>query len=160
MTTLYWITAIVLVLLGLAGTVLPALPGAPLVFAGMLLAAWIDSFQKVGGATLTVLAVLTIISFGVDIGATALGAKSVDASRQALAGAVIGTVIGLFGGLAGLVLGPFIGAALGEFIARRDLLRAGTVGAATTVGLVIGSAAKLALCFCMVGLFITAFLWK
>jgi uncharacterized protein YqgC (DUF456 family) len=119
-----------------------------------------DHFQKVGGITLTVLALLTIASFGVDIAATVLGARHVDASRQALLGAAVGTMIGLFGGLAGLIIGPFVGAAVGEFLAHPDLFRAGRVGAATTLGLAIGAAAKLALCFFMVGLFIIAYLWK
>jgi uncharacterized protein len=160
MEPILWAIAVILILAGIAGTILPALPGAPLVFAGLLLGAWIDGFQKVGGVPLTVLAVLTIISLVADVAAAAFGAKHVDASRQALIGAVLGAVFGLFAGLGGLILGPFIGAAVGEFIARRDLLRAGKVGLGTWIGMVFGAAAKLALCFAMVGIFITAYLWK
>ncbi len=160
MDVIFWIMAVILVLLGIAGTVLPALPGAPLVFLGLLIAAWADNFDKVGGWPLTILALLTIISFGTDIAAAALGAKSADASRQALIGAVAGAFIGLFAGIPGLILGPFFGAAIGEFLSKKDLIRAGEVGFATWIGMVFGVAAKLALCFVMVGLFVTAYLWK
>lgn len=157
---LLWIVAVLLVLLGIAGTVLPALPGAPLVFLGLLIAAWIDNFSKVGGWPLTFLAVLTIVSFGADVIAAAIGAKSVDASPKALLGAAAGVFLGLFAGIPGLILGPFVGAAVGEFISKRNVIRAGEVGFATWVGMVFGVAAKLALCFVMVGLFVTAYIWK
>ncbi|MCU0585943.1 MAG: DUF456 domain-containing protein, partial [Desulfobacterales bacterium] len=112
-TTLAWVLAALLILAGLAGTLLPALPGAPLVFAGLLTAAWADGFQRVGGAVLIVLAGLTALSFLVDLIAASLGAKRAGASRSALIGAAIGTVVGLFFGIAGIVIGPFIGAVAG-----------------------------------------------
>ncbi len=152
--------ASLLVIAGIAGTILPALPGTPLVFLGLLLAAWMDHFQKVGGWTITILAVLTILSLFVDVFAVALGVKRVDASRQAIVGAMLGTFIGLFMGIPGLIFGPLVGAAAGEFIARRDLYRAGQVGLASWLGMLLGSALKLALTFLMVGLFILAYFWK
>lgn len=160
MDTLLWVLAVVFVLAGIAGTVLPALPGTPLVFLGLLLGAWIDQFEKVGGWTLTILAVLTILSFMADLIAVAYGARRVDASRQALAGALIGTVIGLFTGLMGLMIGPFLGAAIGEWAAKGDLVRAGKVGVVSGVALIFGTAAKLTLTFLMVGLFVISYLWK
>jgi hypothetical protein len=158
MTALLWALAVVLVLVGIAGTVLPALPGAPLVFLGLLLAAWIDGFQRVGWLTLALLAALTLASMGVDLVATSLGAKRVGASRQAVIGAAIGTVAGLFFGLPGIVAGPFVGAAAGEYLARRDVIQAGKVGLGTWLGLALGAAAKLALAFAMLGLFLTAYI--
>jgi uncharacterized protein len=160
MDALLWTIAVLLILTGVAGTVLPALPGAPLVFAGLLLGAWIDNFEKVGGLPLTILAILSILSLVTDVAAAAIGAKKVNASRQALLGAALGAVFGLFAGLGGLIFGPFIGAAIGEFVARKDVIRAGHVGFATWVGMIFGVAAKLALCFAMVGIFITAYFWK
>lgn len=154
---LLWILAVILVLVGLAGTVLPALPGAPLVFLGLLLAAWADGFQKVGWFPLTILGILTAGTFAVDFLATSLGAKRVGASYLAIVGAVVGTVAGLFLGIPGLLLGPFIGAVLGEYIARRDLRQAGKVGLGTWLGLVLGTAAKLGLIFLMIGLFVFAY---
>jgi uncharacterized protein YqgC (DUF456 family) len=80
-TFIYYIVAGLLVALGLAGVVLPALPGMPLLFAGLVLAAWADGFQRVGWVMLVVLGVLTLLSFLVDFLATVFGAKRVGASR-------------------------------------------------------------------------------
>ena len=113
MTVLYIIAAI-LVLVGLAGIIVPALPGIPLIFAGMLLAAWTDGFDKVGAWTLAALGVLTLLSVAVDFWATAVGARRVGASRLAIIGAVLGTFAGLFFGPLGLFVGPFAGAMAGE----------------------------------------------
>jgi uncharacterized protein YqgC (DUF456 family) len=154
----WWVAAVLLVVAGVAGTVFPALPGAPLVFAGLLLAAWVDGFQHVGGGTISILVVLTLLSLAVDFVATSLGAKRVGASATAVTGALIGTVVGLFFGVAGLLLGPFVGAVLGELLARRDLAQAGRAGVGTWIGLVLGTAAKLALACAMVGVFLAAYL--
>jgi uncharacterized protein len=157
-TTLAWVLAALLILAGLAGTLLPALPGAPLVFAGLVLAAWAEGFEKVGGTTLVVLAGLTALSFLVDVVAASLGAKRAGASRTALIGAAIGTVVGLFFGIVGIVIGPFIGAVAGEFLSRGSAAGAGRVGVWTWLGFVFGSLVKLVLAFTMVGIFIVAYL--
>jgi uncharacterized protein YqgC (DUF456 family) len=161
-TTVWYVLAAVLVLVGIAGTVLPALPGIPLVFAGLLLAAWAGDFQQVGGVTLGILGLLTLLSFGIDVLATAMGAKRVGASRLALVGAVIGTFAGLALGLVGVFIGPFVGAILGELAHRRALGRedmgaATRVGVGTWVGIIVGTVLKLGLAFAMLGLF--AFAW-
>jgi len=153
-----WALALLLVLAGIAGAVLPALPGAPLVFGGLLLGAWIDGFAKVGWFPLVVIGLLAALTFVVDLGATALGAKRVGASPLALVGAAVGTVAGLFFGFVGVVVGPFVGAALGEYVARRDVRQAGRVGLGTWLGIVLGSAAKIALLLAMVGVFAVAWL--
>lgn len=162
LSTLWYLLAAVLIVVGIAGTILPALPGIPLVFAGMLLAAWAGDFEEVGGLTLTLLGVLTALSFVVDFAATAMGAKRVGASRLALLGAVIGTFAGLALGLVGVFIGPFVGALLGELAHRRALGtehvgHAARVGAGTWVGIVVGTVLKLGLAFAMLGLF--AFAW-
>jgi hypothetical protein len=158
MTVLLRLLVVVLVVVGIAGTVLPALPGVTLVFAGLLLAAWVDGFEKVGWLPLVVLGLLTALSFIVDFAATALGAKRVGATKLAVIGAFVGTVAGFFLGLPGLILGPFVGATVGELISNRDLGRAGKVGLGTWVGMVFGTAAKLALVFSMLGIFAAAWL--
>jgi hypothetical protein len=158
-TALLWLLVALLVLVGLAGAVLPAIPGVPLVFAGLWLGAWIDDYAQVSGWTVGVLGVLTLIALAVDLIATALGAKKVGASRQAIAGAMIGTVAGLFfGGLVGVLVGPFVGAVAGEMIARGNLAKATDVGVATWMGLLFGTLAKLALSLAMVGMFVGAYL--
>lgn len=158
---IYYVLAAVLVLVGLAGTVLPALPGLPLMFAGMLLAAWSGDFQQVGGWMLGLLAALTVLSLAIDFIATALGAKRVGASRLALVGAVIGTFAGLLFGLVGVFVGPFVGALAGELIhgrgaGARKLGQAARVGFGTWLGILLGSVLKLGLAFAMLGLFALA----
>jgi uncharacterized protein len=151
------ILAVVLVVVGVVGTILPALPGAPLVFGGLLLAAWADHFEKVGWFTLTVLAILTILTFVVDFMAASMGAKRVGASWAALVGAALGMIVGLFFSLPGLILGPFVGAVLGEYLQRRDWAQASRVGLGTWLGMLLGIAGKLALIFTMVGIFVLAY---
>lgn len=146
-----------LVLVGLAGTILPALPGTPLVFLGLLVAAWAEGFQKVGWFPLTILALLMILSFVVEIMATSMGAKKVGASWKAMFGAALGTVVGLFFGIPGLLLGPFVGAVLGEYITLKDWRQAGKIGFGAWLGLLVGTAAKIALSFAMVGIFLMAY---
>jgi uncharacterized protein YqgC (DUF456 family) len=158
MNVLLWVIAGALVVAGLVGTVAPALPGPVLIFGGLLLAAWIDGFEKVGWAPLTVLGVLTVLTFVADIVATGTGAKKAGASKQAVIGATIGTIVGIFFGIIGIFVGPFVGAAAGEFLAKRDLVRAGKVGYGTLFGLVLGAAMKIALALAMVGVFVTAYL--
>jgi len=153
MSVLLWVLAVVCVLVGIAGTVLPALPGAPLVLLGLVLAAWADGFQKVGWIPLCVIGVLALLSLAVDFAATSLGAKRVGASWMAVAGAAIGTIVGLFFGLPGLILGPFVGAVLGEYLARRNRDQALKAGFGTWIGIVIGAAGKLVLIFLMIGIF-------
>jgi uncharacterized protein len=156
--SLLWILAVVCIVVGVAGTVLPALPGAPLVFVGLLLAAWADDFQKVGWFPLVLVGLLTLAAFVVDLVATSMGAKRAGASGLALAGAAVGTVVGIFFSLPGLLLGPFLGAVLGEYLARRNWQQAGKAGLGTWLGIVFGTAAKLALIFTMLGIFVTAYL--
>ena len=159
--SLYYALAVLLVLVGIAGTVLPAIPGLPLVFAGMLLAAWAGDFQQIGGWTLLVLAVLTMVSIGVDFLASAAGARRVGASRLAMIGALVGTVVGLLFGLVGVLAGPFLGAVAGELIDRRGIAHrhlghATRVGIGTWFGIFVGIVLKLTLAFAMVGVFALA----
>lgn len=153
-TILLWILAVALVIAGLAGMLLPALPGAPLLFAGLLVAAWAEDFAYVGMKTLIVLGILAALSYVLDIAATALGARRFGASSRAVTGAALGTVAGLFFGLPGLVLGPFLGAVAGELTARRDLQAAAGAGVGAFLGLLLATAGKLALGFAMLGLFL------
>lgn len=157
--TLYYAIAAILVAIGIAGTILPALPGLPLVFAGMLLGAWAGGFEYVGIPMLVLLGVLTALSLVVDFWATALGAKRVGASRKAIAGAVIGTFVGIFFGPIGLLAGPFAGALAGELLHGRDVGRATRVGFGTWLGVVFGTVLKLALGFTMLGLFVLAWVF-
>jgi uncharacterized protein YqgC (DUF456 family) len=152
------LVAAVLILAGIAGTILPAIPGIPLVFCGMLLAAWADHFAHAGAVTLFVLGTLTVLSLIVDFVAGVLGAKRVGASRQAVIGAALGTLVGLFFGIPGLLLGPFAGALAGELLAGGGLRKATGVGVGAWVGFLVGTVAKLGILFAMLGIFAFAFL--
>ena len=153
-----WVVAAALVLVGVAGTILPALPGPILVFAGLCLGAWIDGFTRIGWPTLVILGILTAAAYLVDLAAAAVGVRRFGASKRAAVGAALGTLLGLFFGIPGLILGPFVGAVAGEMWARRGLQGAGTAGAAAWLGFLVGSLVKLALVFAMVGIFLAA-LW-
>ncbi len=152
-TIAIWSLAALLVSVGVAGSVLPALPGAVLVFAGLLLAAWADGFVHVGPVALTGLGVLAALTYAVDFAASVLGAKKLGAGRRALVGAALGALVGLFFGLPGVLLGPFIGAVLGELSERPDLVQAGKAGVGAWLGMLLGAAAKLALVMAMLGVF-------
>jgi uncharacterized protein YqgC (DUF456 family) len=158
LTILIWILAVVLVVIGLAGVVLPALPGTLLIFAGLLLGAWADGFTRVGMWPLIAIGVIAVASYFVDFAATALGAKKLGASPRAMVGAALGTVAGLFFGLPGIVIGPFVGAVIGELTTHRDLAKAGKAGVAAWIGFAIGTAVKVALAFLMVAIFLAAML--
>lgn len=177
-SALWWVLSVALIAIGVAGTVLPALPGVVLVWAGILLGAWIDDFQHVSGWTLAVVSVLAVLAWAVDYVAAALGAQRAGASRLAMIGAAIGTVAGLLMGLVGVLFMPLVGAVVGEVLAQRQQRARGgadgvlepagaaapmhhqalRVGLATWVGLLLGTVAKLALVFVMVGLFVAALL--
>ena len=152
----YWLIAVLLVALGLAGVVLPAIPGAPLIFAGLFVAAWLEDFAYVGKWTLTILGLLALLTYGVDFWAAMFGAKRFGASKRAIVGALAGTIVGLFLGLPGVLFGPFIGAVIGELSARRSLEDAARAGFGATIGLVLGVALKLTLAFSMIGIFAVA----
>ncbi|HEX5687100.1 MAG TPA: DUF456 domain-containing protein [Ideonella sp.] len=154
-----WILSVGLIVAGVAGAVLPVLPGSTLVFAGTALGAWIDGFERVGGWTVGVLAALALLSWVLDYVAGMLGAKKAGASKQALLGAAIGTVAGLFFGFVGVLVLPFVGAAAGEYLARRDHRAAARVGVATGIGLVLALVAKVVIAFAMVGIFIGALIF-
>ena len=152
----YWIGAVLLIGLGLAGLVLPAIPGAPLIFFGLLLAAWTENFVYVGLWTIVVLAVLALLTYGIDLWATMFGAKKFGASKYAVIGAVLGSIVGIFLGFPGIIFGPFIGAVVGELLAQKDLRQATRSGIGATIGLVLGAALKLAMAFAMIGVFLVA----
>lgn len=153
---LLWILALVLVLIGFAGLVLPALPGIPMIYAGLVLAAWAEDFAHVGWITLTILGLLALVSYGIDFAATALGAKKFGASPRAIWGAAAGTLIGIFFGLPGIIIGPFAGALIAELTHKNDMQAATKAGVGATLGLLFGAILKIALAFTMIGVFVVA----
>lgn len=148
-----YLLAAVLMIGGFAGNILPALPGIPMIFGGIWLAAAVDGYQRVGTGWLVAIGVLGAFGVLVDFMAGALGAKRVGASKMAVWGATLGTVIGMFFGLLGLALGPFVGALAGELAAGNSVLRSTHVGIGTWLGLLFGTLVKLVISLVMIGLF-------
>jgi len=157
-TTPLYVLSGLLMLAGFAGIILPALPGVPLIFAGMLLAAWAGGFQAISVFTIVILGLLTVIALGIDLAAGLLGAKRVGASKLALLGAALGTLIGVFLGLPGLIVGPFAGALIGEWLHGRNVAHAAKVGVGTWLGMAFGALVKLVVSFVMLGVFALALL--
>jgi uncharacterized protein YqgC (DUF456 family) len=154
------IFAVGLILVGLAFAVLPALPGIPILFAGIWLLAAVDGYQHLGKGWLIGIAIVGVVGISLDLLAGVLGAKRVGASRQALWGALFGTVIGLFFGIAGVLLGPFLGAVLGELAAGNSPLRSTQVGVGTWIGLIFGTLMKLVCSVTMVALLGAGWWWN
>jgi uncharacterized protein YqgC (DUF456 family) len=136
---------------GIAGLVLPVLPGSILLVAGVVLVAWAEDFTRVGWGTVVFAAVLGVVIWLADLAAAALGAKAFGASRRSILGASVGLVVGLFLGPVGVVLGPMVGAVLFELTRTPDLRAAGRAGAGAFVGFLLGNAVKIALAFVLVG---------
>jgi uncharacterized protein len=159
LTILWYVIAGVLIAVGLLGTVLPILPGVPIMFGGMWLVAWAGHYERVGIASLILLGVLAAVSIALDFIAGALGAKRVGASSRAQWGAFFGAVAGIFFGIPGLILGPFVGATVGQLTSGSGVAHSTRVGVATWIGLLFGTIAKLALSFTMLGVFVLALLF-
>ena len=155
---LCWLGALLLVILGFVGMVVPALPGPLLVLGGLMLAAWADDFSRVGWVTLLILSGLALLAMVLDVIAGALGAKRYGASRAAITGSLIGAVVGIFFGPLGLLLGPFAGAVAGELLSGRGASQAGLSGWGATLGMLLGTVAKIALGAMMLGVFAVAWL--
>jgi len=148
-----YVLAALLMIGGIAGNILPALPGIPMIFGGIWLVAAVDQYRHLGMWWLIIIGALGAFGVLLDFVAASLGAKRVGASRLALWGAGLGTVVGMFFGLAGLIVGPFAGALLGELASGKSVLRSAHVGIATWLGLLFGTLVKLVISFVMIGLF-------
>jgi uncharacterized protein YqgC (DUF456 family) len=160
MSIVLYVIAATLIVAGLAGAIVPALPGIPLIFAGIWLLAGVDHYQHLGLWWLLGIAMIGAVGMILDLLAGALGAKRVGASQRAVWGALLGTMIGLFFGLPGLLLGPFLGALIGELATGNSLLRSTHVGIGAWVGLIFGTLIKLVSSVTMVALLGAGWWWN
>lgn len=134
----------ILVILGVIGSVVPLLPGVPLIFAGILIFAWSTGFTVVDGRFVIIAFALMIASAVLDWVAGSIGARRYGASPAGVTGALIGGIAGLFlMGPWGIIMGTFVGALAGEVLAGRSLDRALRVGWGSVVGLLAGTIARL-----------------
>jgi len=149
-----WLLAVGLVLVGLAGTVLPVLPGPVLVWLGLVAAAWLEGFEHVGAIALGFMGLFAGLAHLLDFVAGAAGTRWARAGPRAFWGAALGTLVGLFFGLPGIILGPFLGAVIGELTVVDDLPGATRAGVGAWLGVLAGTAVKIGLTFLMVALYL------
>ena len=149
-----YVLVALLLIAGLIGSVVPALPGTVLILAGAAVHAMATDFDPIGPGRLAILALLTVIAYGLDYVAGALGVKRFGGSRWAIAGAVVGALVGLFFSLPGLLLGPLLGALAAEYVYTRQLNSSARAALGTVVGLLVGAVAKIGVGLAMIGLFL------
>lgn len=159
MSILLHVLGVALLVAGVAGLVLPVVPGAILLAAGVLVLAWAGNFAVLGWGTVAFAGVVAVMMLAVDWAAGMLGAKAFGASRWAVIGSAVGLVVGLFLGLPGILLGPAVGALVFELAKDPDLGRAAKAGLGTLVGFVVGSVVKVALAFVLLGVVAAAYLF-
>lgn len=139
--------------LGTLGTLIPGLPGTPIVLAAAILHRLYFGAASVSNLALGILIVLALFSMLLDYVATMYGAKRMGATWRGLLGAFLGGIVGIFFSLPGLILGPFIGAILLELIGGRKSGEAFRAGTGTLLGLIAGTLGKIACCLAMIGIF-------
>jgi uncharacterized protein len=143
----------ILMLTGVFGSLIPALPSTPLVFLGALGHWFYYQEQSISLTVLAVLFVMMILSLGLDFVASVVGAKKLGATWKGILGVVIGGLTGLFFGLPGIIIGPFVGAMLFEMLGGTHLQAAAKAGFGALIGLLAGALGRFAFAIAMTGLF-------
>jgi len=152
MEVFLYLLAAALIVGGVAGAILPVLPGIPMIFGGIWLAAAVDEYRHLGWGWLVAIGIVGAVGIALDFVSASFGAKKVGASPRAMWGAGVGTVIGMFFGIPGLIVGPFAGAVVGELWSGESVLRSAHVGVSTWVGMLVGIVAKVVISFLMIGM--------
>ena len=139
MNTAAFVICLILILIGIAGAIIPMVPGIPLVFAAIAAYGWIEGFNTIGIKYIIVLAAITVFSLLVDYLSSYLGAKYMGAGKGGQIGAVIGVILGIFIlPPLGIFIGPFLGAWIGELISGKDYKEAAKNALGTIIGLFTG----------------------
>jgi uncharacterized protein len=149
-----------LFLTGLAGALIPWLPGPLFILAGAVLWAFATDFAEIGIGRLVILGALALLTFLLNFVAGAVGACRYGGSRWGVVGAVVGAVIGLFFGPLGLLAGPVVGAIAGEMLRGADIEGSVRSGFGALVGLLAGIVADFVISLVMVGLFLWWVWWS
>jgi uncharacterized protein len=145
--------AVMAMLIGVVGSVLPAIPGTPLIFLVALAHRFYFGNAGASNLVLAVLLLIMLLSLAIDFLFGMLGAKKLGATWRGVLGAVLGAIAGLFFGLPGLVLGPFLGALTFEMLGKREFNDAARAGVGAVIGLFVGAIGKLACAVAMTGIF-------
>jgi uncharacterized protein len=152
--------ALLVMLIGFAGSILPGLPGAPLILVAAVGHRLYFGSLSASNLVLGILVVLVLLSVLLDYLASVYGAKKFGATWRGMVGAVVGGLIGFFFSLPGILLGPFIGAMLFEAIGGYEFKKAARAGLGATLGLLAGVVGKCAVCAAMIGLFTASVIWR
>jgi uncharacterized protein YqgC (DUF456 family) len=147
------IVALVLMLAGSLASIIPGIPGTPIVLITAILHRLYFGPASVNNWVLGGLVFLTVVSVILDYTASMAGAKKLGARRWGVIGAMAGGLVGIFFGLPGVILGPFLGAVLFELIGGYKLKPAAKAGAGALLGLFAGAVGKIAICVLMMILF-------
>jgi uncharacterized protein len=145
--------ALLVMLIGFLGSILPGLPGTPLVLIAAIGHRLYFGEDSIRNLVLIILIVLTLLSIVLDYIASAYGAKRLGATWRGGLGAVIGGLVGIFFGLGGIILGPFLGAVGFEMMGGYEFKKASRAGLGAVLGLLAGALGKCALCVVMTLLF-------
>jgi uncharacterized protein YqgC (DUF456 family) len=155
MELLWWLFAIVLMAVGLIGTVLPAVPGAIIILAAAVIhQLMLGSEKSLGWWNIAALALLALISYALEFASGYFGAKRFGATKWGAFGAFVGAIAGLFFPFPGLIVGPVVGAIAGELVAGKRLVKAGRAGWGTLLGNLAGMLGKLTIGLVMVSWFL------
>lgn len=144
---------LLVMLLGLIGSILPALPGTPLVFLAAVGHRLYFGEASASNLVLAILGGLMTVSLVLDFVGTALGAKKFGATWRGALGAAIGGLIGLFFALPGIIIGPFLGAMLFEMLGDKEIKAAARAGLGAMIGLLLGAVGKFSVAVVMMILF-------
>lgn len=155
METAVLVIAIIFMLVGLAGTVFPFLPGVPLIFMAIAAYGWYEGFDLITSRLLIIFAALTILSLFLNYISAVLGAKHFGSSKAGIWGALVGTVAGVFIlPPLGIFIGPWIGAFIGEYLRTHDINLSFKAAVGAVIGLVSGILFDLILGIVMVVTFL------
>lgn len=159
---LYYIGLVIgslLILLGLAGSVLPVLPGPTLSFIGLFLVALVRHFSPPLTPTLIIfMLIITMVVTVMDYFIPLIGAKKYGTSKWGIYGSIVGMIIGVFFSPLGMLLGALIGAVLVEWIVSKKEEQALKAGWGIFIGSIFGSILKLVVSGVMTYYFIMAML--
>lgn len=155
-----WTLTVLLLIVGMIGTVIPLLPGPLLIFIAGLVHSFLRPESGMSWWAIGIQAILLVVAYGVDIMSGAMGTKWFGGSKWGVWGVLIGGVVGLFFGLPGLILGPLIGGFAFEMaFAKKKMSPAAKATWGTMVGTGVGMVARFGIGLIMIAWFLVNALW-
>jgi uncharacterized protein len=164
---LWSVVAFILIAIGLAGSVIPVLPGPMLIWLGALVWAWADGFTRVGWGTLTLLAVLALVAWGSDLFLSTVMSRRAGASWKAILGAIVGGLVGagllsalpILGTVLGAILGAIAGMWLVEYWDKGNSRAATTAVQAYIASMIFAAILEMVIALAMVAIFASQAFW-